>query len=161
MGNLFRSAAVLASLACPAFGQQSPQAPEPAAAPAGEAAARAPGGAGTITIELNKLVPVENVCQAYFLVDNQTPESLDELRVDVYLFDREGVVLRGVALPFLDVRAGRTMVVPFELPDIPCGDIGRVLLNGVLVCTGPGGAEVEACAELLAVRTRADVAFDY
>ena len=161
MRSVLRPAAILLLAAGPAFGQETPAAPVNPDAPAAATGAAAAGTPGTITLELNKLAASENVCQAYFVVDNQSPHRLQELKVDVYLFDKQDVVLRGVALPFADVRAGRTMVVPFELPDLPCGDIGRVLLNKVLVCTDASGAPVEACADMLAVNTRSDVAFEY
>ena len=133
----------------------SPQAPAPAAS---EAPAPAAGG---ITLELNKLAQVDNACHAYMILDNQTPEQLQDLTVDVYLFDQAGVILRGLALQFADVRPARATVVPFELPDLPCADVSRVLLNKVLTCTRADGAAVDGCAELLGTRTKAQAAFDY
>lgn len=152
------TAAFLAFCGGPAVGQESAE-PQPAA-PAQETAA-AETTPGALTLELNKLVAAENVCQAYFVVDNQTPDTLQELTVDAYLFDAEGVILRGLALQFMDVRAGRATVVPFELPDLPCGDISRILLNKVLTCTSAAGTPVTGCADKLAVSTRTEIAFDY
>ena len=149
--------AVLASSA--AFGQDAPT-PSPDAPAAAAPGAPAPA-AGGITLELNKLAQVDNACHAYMILDNQTPERLQDLTVDVYLFDQAGVILRGLALQFADVRPARATVVPFELPDLPCGDVSRVLLNKVLTCTRADGAVVDGCAELLGTRSKAQAAFDY
>jgi hypothetical protein len=132
--------------------QQQQPAPQPDAAPA-ETAAPQPE-TGRISLELNKLTAAGNACQAFFIVDNQTPEALGELTVDIYLFDAEGVILRGLALQFADLRSGRATVVPFELPDLPCGNVSRVLLNNVLTCTDAQGAAVPGCAERIGVSTR-------
>jgi hypothetical protein len=149
--------AALLSLCGPALSQQAEPQPDPAPA----AVAPPQTEAGAITLELNKLTPVDRVCQAYFVVENQTPQSLQDLTIDTYLFDKNGVILRGLALQFVEVPSGRATVVPFELPDLPCADITRVLLNKVTSCTAAGGAAVERCADLLKVRTRAEVTFEY
>jgi hypothetical protein len=106
-------------------------------------------------------MPAENACHAYFVLNNGTGEPLQELQTDVYLFDGEGVILRGVALQFTDIPADRSTVVPFELTDLDCGNIARVLLNKVLVCTGANGAPIDGCADRLAVSTRSPVAFEF
>lgn len=150
-------AAALFLFCGPALSQQAE--PQPDSAPA---AAEAPQtAAGALTLELNKLMAVNSVCQAYFVVDNQTPQALKDLTVDTYLFDKGGVILRGLALQFTDVPSGKATVVPFELPDLPCADVARILLNKVTSCTAADGAAVEGCAELLKVSTRAEVTFEY
>jgi hypothetical protein len=155
MRSLSRTAAAISLLlASPAFSQDQPAATgEPAAATAAPAE-------GAITVELNKMVPVENACHIYFVVNNGGAEPLGELQVDVYLFDKQGVILRGVAFQFLDLRPARSRVAAFELPDLPCSDVGRVLLNKVLTCTDAAGAAIEGCGDRIAVSTRTEAAFE-
>lgn len=137
-----------------------PEAAEPAApAPAAEPAPPAAPGEG-INIELNKLEVAANACLGYFIVENGLPEPLQELQIDVFFFDRQEVILRRVALTFLDVRPGRAKVVLFEL-DIPCADISRLLLNEVIACTQEGGSPIAGCADRLTVSTRAEAEFAY
>ena len=160
MHCLIRTLAVLLLIAPgAALGQTAPDtAPD---LPAATAAATEPAeAAGEISIELNKLESTPNACRGYFVVDNRTPEPIEELQIDVFLFDKEGVILRRVALSFLDVRSGRTKVVLFDLADLACGDVGRLLVNEVLACTDPEG-KVEGCADMVATSTRADAAFEY
>lgn len=127
------------------------------AAPVGEGAPAPPG----IAIELNKLETTPGACRGYFVVRNHTAEPLKEMRIEVFLFDPKGVILRRVALTFLDIRAERMKVVLFDLAEAPCTEVGRLLVNDVLGCTSLSGAPVEGCADLVSVSTRAAAAFDY
>ena len=150
------AAGLVAFVAGPSFSQEAPADPAEQAANDPEASPD-----GEISLELNKLLPAEGACHAFLIVGNQTPDLLKELKLDVYLFDNSGVILHGVALQFSDVGPGRTRVVPFELPDLSCGDIDRVLLNKVLACTDATGAAVDGCADRLILTSRAAATFGY
>lgn len=118
-------------------------------------------GQPRVGLELNKLEQVEGACQIYFVVDNQSADVLGDLQTEVYLFDKEDSVLRGLLLQFKDIGAERTKVALFELAELGCEAIGRVLLNDVLVCNKEDGSPLEGCAERLAVSSRVDVAFGF
>ena len=150
-----RFAVMLACVfATPAFAQN--EAPAVAATPQA-----APAEGSAISIELNKLEPAQNACRGYFVVDNRSPKPLKELQIDVFLFDKQDVVLRRVALTFPNVRTSRMKVVLFDLADIKCEDIGRLLVNDVLACTDADGAAIEGCADIVGVTTRTAAKFDY
>ena len=135
------------------------------AALAGGASAQGTGPAAStgpaISVELNKLESAGTSCRSYFLVTNRTPDALRDLRLEVYLFDRNGVVLRRIALPFSSLRSERSKVTIFDLADIACTDLDRLLVNEVLTCTGEDGTPVKNCSDLVAVTTRAAVTFSY
>ncbi len=124
---------------------------------AGQAAVEGSG----ITLELNKLEGSGGVCRSYFVVANRGPETLKDLRLEMYLFDRQGIAMRRVALPFTDVRAGRTKVVIFDLADLACSDLDKLIVNEVLSCTGETGQPIKGCPDLLTTRSRATAAFVY
>lgn len=130
----------------------------PASAQTGEDAKPA---AGKISIELNKLEPADKACRAYFVVENGTPTALKELKISVFFFDKSGVILRQLGLPIPDIRAERTKVALFDLADLNCADIGRLLVNEVNSCTDTAGAAVEGCADIVSVRTRTEATFEY
>jgi hypothetical protein len=129
-----------------------------AAPPAAPAVEPAPG---KVTVELNKLEAAGTACRGYFMVTNRSPQALKELRTEVYLFDRKGVVLRRVGLTFADIRPERAKVAIFDLAEVACGDLGRLLINDVLSCTAGDGAPVKACGEMIAATSRAGVEFAY
>src|SRR5262245_50945220 len=85
-----------------------------------------------ILVELNKLESSPNACRGYFVINNGVGEPLRELRLDVFLFDKGGVILRRVGLTFADIRAERSKVVLFDIPDTACDAVGRLVVNDVL-----------------------------
>lgn len=148
--------AALATLLCGAARAQSPPAPAPTA-PAAAPERKAPA----IALELNKLEPASGSCRAYFVVENKMAELVRELRLDTFIFDGNGVIVRRIGLTFPDLRPERTKVVPFDLSGANCGEIGRMLVNDVLTCTGAAGAPIAGCNDAIAVSTRAGAKFEY
>jgi len=147
-------------LACSLFALASLAAsPSFAQAPADAAGKR--NGPPVITLELNKLEPATGGCRAYFVVENRTAEGVRELRLDTFIFDAGGQITRRIGLTFPDIRSDRTKVVPFDLNGAACPEIGRVLVNDVLACTGGSGSPIGNCGDLLKVSTRAGARFEY
>jgi hypothetical protein len=149
---------VILALSGPALAQAPSAAapPDPTTSVADKGAAKG----GSIAIELNKLEPTPNACRGYFVVENRLHDTVKELRLDIFLFDRDGVILRRVGLPFADVRSQRMKIVLFDLAELNCNDIGRLVLNDVLACTSANGAPISGCAGLVATSTRAGPKFD-
>ena len=123
--------------------------------------AAAPARPREIVVELNKLEPVPNACRGYFLINNGTADDVKELRLDVYLFDKAGIILRRVGLTFPDIQAARSRVVLFDIPGLGCGEIGRLMVNDVLTCTTASGTALQDCTKTLTARTRTDAEFVY
>ncbi|WP_134496575.1 hypothetical protein [Microvirga pakistanensis] len=118
------------------------------------------GSAPGITIELNKLEQTGSACRSYFVVNNGAADPLKELRLAVYLFDRTGMILRSVALTFSDVRASRSKVVMFDIPEVPCDSLSRLIVNDITTCASASGAPLAACSSIV-TRTRTNAEFIY
>jgi hypothetical protein len=117
---------------------------------------------GDIRIELNKLQQVENRCDSYFEVRNNTGTDIQELTIRAYLFDGDGIIIVAPVLySFLDLRAGRSKVQLFSLEDLQCDRIGRWLVNEVVACTVNAEAELAGCADLITTSSRSDVVLEY
>jgi hypothetical protein len=123
------------------------------------AAARAQEEA-PLTLELNKLEPVPAAagaaggCRAYLVAAN--PEGgakIDSLRLDLVLFGTDGVIARRIALDVGPVMPGRTQVRPFELRDVPCDGIGRILVNDTILCK-VAGVDRTDCMDRLRTSSR-------
>ena len=133
----------------------------------GSAWAQTPAGtapqqtAPEIQVELNKLEPAGIACRGYFVVNNGLPEPLKELRLDVFLFDKSGIILRRFGLTFLDLRAERSKVVLFDLPEVECGNVGRLVVNDVIACNLASEAPLAGCSTRVRTSTRAGVPFTY
>ncbi len=113
-------------------------------------------GEGDLGIELNKVEDGQGGCSAYFLFNNGLGATLDRFNLDIFLFDRQGVVLRQVLIDMAPLRHGKTRVAKFSLIDRPCAEIGRILVNDVTACRAEDGRELD-CVTALAVTSRAGI----
>ena len=76
--------------------------------------------------------------------------ALESLKLDLVVFDTDGVIHRRTIVELGPMRAGRTMVKTYVF-DTACDRIGAVLVNDVTACA-PG--EVNACLDGLALTSR-------
>jgi hypothetical protein len=122
----------------------------PWAGAAGAAAAQ------TLDIELNKLTDAGGQCVASLLLTNRLSETLDQVRFDLYVFDKAGVIARRLLLDTGPMRAGKTTVASFALIDQPCGNVSRLLVSDVPLCKTAAGDAVD-CVAALNLTSRAAV----
>ncbi len=108
-----------------------------------------------LSIELNKLEPQAGACRAYLVFDNPDGPALENLQMDLILFDQAGVIARRLAVDTGPLRAAKTSVKLFDIPDLPCNEIRRILVNEVLDCRDAAGLH-DDCIERLTLSSRAD-----
>lgn len=92
-----------------------------------------------VQIELNALQDQGSACRLSFLAQNTHATDIEEAVYETVLFDQSGGVMTFTLFDFRDLPAGRPRVRQFDLPDIACADVGRVLINGASSCTADGG----------------------
>jgi hypothetical protein len=127
-------------------------APEPAAgintttpaATSPTAAQPATTSDSNISLELNKLEPSDKGCRAYIVVSNPSASQLDAFRLDLVMFQKDGVIGRRFALDLGPLRPNKRAVKLFEMDGTKCEDIGSFLVNDVMECRS-GGSAVEDC----------------
>ncbi|MFM9858696.1 Tat pathway signal protein [Pseudoxanthobacter sp. M-2] len=149
--------AVLMSAAVPAASATTTSPAEASGANAASAASVA-ADVGP-TVELNRLEDAGGGCRLTLVVANPGAQRFDELKLDLVLFDGDGIVARRLAVETGPVRANKTVVRLFEAADLPCAGIGRLLLNDVVACTGEDGA-IPGCVDRLTTASRAAVPFE-
>ena len=130
-----------------AHAQQAPATPAPAA-PAVQPA--------NISVELNKLETQQSSCRAYLVVDNQGDKSYDALKLDLVLFQTDGIIGRRFALDLAPIKGKKRSVKLFDLDGVKCEAIGSFLINDILDCKA-GGADESGCLDRLALSTRSNV----
>ena len=111
-----------------------------------------------IRIELNKLEPADNACRAYLLFENRSGATFESLKLDLVLFDGEGVVARRLAVEAAPLPEGKTSLKVFKISELPCGEIGRLLLNRFTSCSDTAGQR-DDCLALASTAARGSVAF--
>ena len=90
----------------------------------------------SLALDLNALEQVGPACRLVFVATNKTGATIDELSLETVLFNASGTVDRFALFDFQSLPLGKTRVRQFDLPDVQCSDIGRVLINGAASCTG-------------------------
>jgi len=114
--------------------------------------------AGHLTLDLNALQPAANACRVTFLATNGLAAPLDKATFELAVFGADGAIVRVVSADFRGLTAGKTKVLQFDLKDLVCDGISRLLVNDVTACEGPGVAP-GACLAGLETTTRTKVAF--
>lgn len=112
----------------------------------------------SLALELNALQPADAGCRVTFLATNRLGGQLDRAAVELALFDTTGAIDRIVTLDFKDLSDGKTKVLQFELADLQCDGLGRLLVNDVSACEGAVTPST-VCLDALETSTRLDIAF--
>jgi len=103
--------------------------------------------AGALAVELNKLEPQKDSCRAYFVVTNNSSTIYQSLKLDIVLFQPDGVIGRRFALDLGPLRAQKRSVKLFDI-DTPCDQVGSLLINDVLECNGEAGSIPNCLADM-------------
>ena len=103
--------------------------------------------AGALAVELNKLEPQKDSCRAYFGVTNNSSTVYQSLKLDLVLFQPDGVIGRRFALDLGPLRAQKRSVKLFDI-DTPCDQVGSLLINDVLECNGEAGSIPNCLADM-------------
>ena len=101
-------------------------------------------------LELNATENADNRCRMTFLIENKSARNIDGLKLDLAMFNPEGVIQRRMIIEMGPVRSKRTNVRTF-LSDGDCTQLGSILVNDVSACA-PG--EPAACMDGLALSSR-------
>ncbi|WP_416899443.1 MAG: Tat pathway signal sequence domain protein [Minwuia sp.] len=111
---------------------------------------------GRVALELNKLEQQGDSCRAYVLLQNGSQQDFSSLRLDLVMFDGEGIVAQRLALETAPLPPAKTSLKVFDIAGLACASIGRILLNDVLACDSAAGA-VEDCLGLIDVSARGEL----
>ena len=114
--------------------------------------------AAELRLDLNALQPVAGACRVTFLATNGLGAGLDKATFELAIFGTDGAIARLVLLDFKGLTPGKTKVVQFDLKDIECPGVNRILVNDVPACAGEG-IEPGACLSGLRTSTATGVAF--
>lgn len=122
---------------------------------AGAAARAEESGIG---IELNRLQTVKEACRISLVFTNNLEEPVEELTIEIVLFNADGAVERFLVLKSNPLPEGKIRVQQFDADGLSCDSIGRVLLNDVPACKIEG-LERTACLEAIRPSSRTDADF--
>jgi hypothetical protein len=131
------AAAAVLMLVLPSLAQDAqPKSDQPAA------------GDNTVTLELNKLETSEKGCRAYVVVSNASSTTYDAYKLDLVMFQSDGIIGRRFALDLAPLKPSKRTVKLFELDNTSCDQIGSFLVNDVLECKAEAGPVTDCLARL-------------
>jgi hypothetical protein len=111
-----------------------------------------------VGLELNKLEPVEGACRAYMVFRNQTDHDFEGFKLDLVMFDPDGIISGRLAVQAAPLAADKTVVRLFDIQGLACDQIDRVLMNGVLACDTESG-ETPNCQAMAEPSSKATTGF--
>ena len=109
-----------------------------------------------LAIELNMIEQQADTCRLTFLAQNGLGVDVSAAVFETVLFDRTGQVIDLTLFDFRDLPDGSPRVRQFDLADVGCATVGKVLLNDVHACSGES-LTPEVCAAGLRWSSRTDV----
>jgi hypothetical protein len=110
----------------------------------------------SLGIELNKLEDSAEGCRAVFVFHNNTAHELNRFRIDLILFDPQGIYDKQLLVDMAPLYAEKKTVASFLLDPSPCGELGSILVNDLPWCEDGAGSALD-CLAMLKVWSLTDV----
>jgi hypothetical protein len=92
------------------------------------------------------------------VAENATGTPIDKNAYEMAVFDTDKTVKRLLVFEFGAMSAGKSKVVEFNFPDLPCEQISRILVNTSQECAS-GGVPSTLCVDRLVATSRLPIQF--
>jgi hypothetical protein len=113
--------------------------------------------ATNLEVELNSLAPSQKGCMMTFVALNKLATPINKVSFELAFFNDKNAVDRITVLDFRDLPLGKKRVRQFDMPNVKCESVTRVLVNDTPVCDGPATGE---CMKGLVTRSQVSVPFE-
>jgi len=87
-------------------------------------------------VELNNIQKSPTGCRLSFVMKNNMQPDIENLSLEIVLFDRNSRVSRILTLKTGTLSHNKTRVKRFDIRGAQCTDISRILINSVETCKG-------------------------
>lgn len=123
-----------------------------------DAAAAAPAApANALEVELNALAPSQKGCMMTFVALNKLAAPVNKISFELAFFNDKNAVDKITVLDFRDLPEGKKRVRQFDMPNMKCEAVTRIIINDTPVCDGPSAG---ACMKGLVTRSQISVPFE-
>jgi hypothetical protein len=113
--------------------------------------------ATSLDVELNALAPSQKGCMMTFVALNNLPAAINKISFELAFFNDRNAVDRITVHDFRDLPQGKKRVRQFDMPNVKCESVTRILINDTPVCDGPVAGE---CKKGLVTRSQISVPFE-
>ncbi|AHG46537.1 hypothetical protein RLEG12_26340 [Rhizobium leguminosarum bv. trifolii CB782] len=110
-----------------------------------------------LDVELNALAPSQKGCMMTFVAENDLQAPINKISFELAFFNDKNAVDRITVLDFRDLPQGKKRVRQFDMPNVKCESVTRILINDTPVCDGPAAGE---CMKGLVTRSQISVPFE-
>ena len=101
-----------------------------------------------LAVELNKLETFDKGCRAYVVVNNTSETAFQSVKLDLVLFQPDGVIARRFAVDLAPLKATKKTVKLFDIEGLACDKISSVLVNDVMECKTESGVQSDCLSKL-------------
>jgi hypothetical protein len=108
----------------------------------------AQAGSGALSVELNKLESQDHGCRAYVVVTNKSTTTYQVLKLDLVLFQPDGVIGRRFAIDLGPLKSDKRTVKLFDIDATSCDQVRSFLINDVLECKADSGPIPHCLAQI-------------
>jgi len=91
-----------------------------------------------LSVQLNKLETYDKGCRAYVVMNNTGEQGFQTFKVDLVLFQSDGVISRRFLVDLGPLKAAKKTVKLFDIEGLACDKITSVLVNDVTECKSDG-----------------------
>jgi hypothetical protein len=110
-----------------------------------------------LDVQLNSLAPSQKGCMMTFVALNTLPEEITKVSFELAFFNDKNAVDKITVLDFRDLPQGKKRVRQFDMPNVKCESVTRVLINDTPACEGPAKGE---CMKGLVTRSQVSIPFE-
>lgn len=107
-----------------------------------------PGSTPGLAVELNKLETYDKGCRAYVVINNGADTGYQSVKLDLVLFQPDGVIARRFAVDLAPLKAAKKSVKLFDIENLACDKISSVLVNDVMECKSEQGPVADCLARM-------------
>ncbi len=109
---------------------------------------------GGLSLELNRVEQQGEACRFDWRISNRSTVNVRDLTVEFILFDKAGVNIARMPVPFGGLLPNKSYLRSFVLRPFDCDPVGEALVNEVTTCDADGSFD---CTAVIAVSSRAAV----
>lgn len=110
-----------------------------------------------LAVELNALAPSQKGCMMTFVAQNDLSAPITKVSFQLAFFNDRNAVDILTVLDFRDLPLGKKRVRQFDMPNVKCEAVSRVIVNDTPVCEGPAAGE---CMKGLQTKSQVSVPFE-
>ena len=104
--------------------------------------------APALGVELNKLETYDKGCRAYVLINNASESAFQSVKLDLVLFQPDGIIARRFAVDLAPLKGNKKTVKLFDMEGIACDKIASVLVNDVMDCKIDSGPVADCLTKM-------------